>query len=590
MELEEIVCAPFTTATTCFSCTPCSGINRKLPFQFATENHILGLSPNYRPVTVASVPRDNSSVICVGFAQYPGPAFTKEPFQALALVDLTCIDQPEDTSPPLRQPPTPDVIADGGGKDDASVVSNAHSVAQDGGSNTPMKGRKPSSAASAVGSSVTTMASSAGASLSRSKSDSSTLALDASFRSSTERGEDLVEVEGITTSLQPPKARLLLQVPTTYSSDGSMKTMVQDYVSLLDFRPLSPCLARWGHAIKPSLASSGIGIFVGSADDSQLRLYEPNLLDGRLIARTDLPEEDFQMDTPVMGMDYHSNGETHILAVVGQDGTIQITTWSGNDEQLFASISSQRFIVDGPLVSLQFQEHPEGGLGLVVGSLCGYVCRLKREAPTGEWQDPQMVVQGLWNDQLQAEDSVLAVHPFGDCIALGTLSGRCLIYRAEIYGDRYYHLWECTLPYSIHGLETHINEHGSFDLIVVTRRSLHVFRPKKLVPIWLPKPTYSIQAAKDLLLNLLRKPTPESIPKMAEEIDDEYPPQDPPETKNVKESELPAMPTDEGTTPSFNEEDVLLLDTGGRDISETLDGEMVDFLADDAPDSGEIVD
>jgi hypothetical protein len=532
MELEEILLSPFTTPSTCFSSSPCAGINRRLPFRFATENHVLGLSSPcnssnnkpYRTVTHGTVPRDKPSVICVGFAQYPQTPSSAsvnldEPIQALALIDPLCIDQPEDAPPPLRQPQTattgaPDTTA----RDDVSVVS-----VQDGStvaSSSRASSRRPSFNSGSV---ATTAAST------RSKSDGTSM-LDMSIRSLPNGGSgessSIPIMEAITTTSlqQPPKARLILHVPPTTTSvddENSMttSTSAQVYAALCDFRPLSPCIAQWGGGGGSDAATTPltVGIFVGSADDSQLRFYEPtNPLDGgHLVARADLPEEHFAIDTPVMGIDFHSNGETHTLATVGQDGTIQIISWNGN-ERSFQDISSHRVIVDGPLVSLQIQEEADnGGLRIIIGSLCGYVCHLTRaaSAPASEWQGPTMVLQGLWNTVLQDEDSVLAVHAFGDCIALGTLGGRCLIYQAALFGQKYYKLWECTLPYSIHGLEvrmTTTDDDDSFDLIVLTRRSIHVFRPKAAVPISLPRAKYSIQAAKDRIRSLLQEHEPET--------------------------------------------------------------------------------
>ncbi len=492
LQLKEIFVAPFTTSTTCFSCTPCATINRSLPFRFVTENHILGLTVSdgsCKAVTYGSVPRDKASVICVGLAQYATP----EPLQALAFIDPTCIDQPEDAPPPLHHPPShgaPETAI----RDDASIISNTHSILD---GSTTASSRPNSRRQSFNSTSVATATSvSIQSALSRTNSDSSALRmLDSSTRiNSNEDGP----IPTTPISLQPPKARLILQGPSK---------LLQDSIAVLDFRPLSPCIARWG---------TSFGVFVGSADDSQLRFYEPK--EGRLVARSDLPEEHFSIDTPIMSIDFHTDGKTHTLALAGQDGTIQLITWKG-EERTFHDISSHTVIVDGPLVSLQIQERSRGELYVVVGSLCGYVCRLKRPSSSSsssssasllEWQGPTMVVQGLWSDHLQDEDSVLAVHPFGDCVAIGTLGGRCMIYQASQYGEKYYKFWECTLPYSIHGLEVRSTTVDSFDLIIVTRRSLHVFRSKTSVLIHPDKPKYSVEVAKNRLQSLLqaRKPKP----------------------------------------------------------------------------------
>jgi hypothetical protein len=195
--------------------------------------------------------------------------------------------------------------------------------------------------------------------------------------------------------------------------------------------------------------------------------------------------------------------------LVGQDGTIQLVSWTGKASN-FQDLCSHRVIVDGPLVSLYIQPRDDGRLRVVIGSLCGYVCCLTKEGTA--WKGPEMVVQGLWNPRTVDEDSVLAVCALGDCIAVGTFSGRCMIYQACHYSPNYRLLWECTLPYSIHGLELRQTTSSSFDFLVLTRRSLHIFRPKSLFSLSIPPAKYSVDSAKAKLKRMLERPRPSTPP------------------------------------------------------------------------------
>ena len=581
MDLEESLVLPFTTPTTCFSSSPCSAVlaqktTKNRSFRFATENHILGVSSShYQPVvhgSIVSRDRHPSTVICVGYAQYPVTSNNNSNdeledcrIEALALVDPLLLEsnRPEDDVGPLmslRQA----ISGDGNHhnhhhhlRDDMSVASTHFSTVQQG-----------------------SKASSRGPSLNSSTSGALATATATSFETSM-RSMSLVEQHDDPTfhipmvatpqtqATDPPKARLILQLPPTASpirephdSPSIGKSIVREYVALVDFRPLSPCVAKWG--------DDTVGMFVGSADDSKLRWYVPSS-NGRLVARSDddyLPKEHFHFESPIMGIDfYSSDSDSHCtLAVVGQDGTIQLISWysAGNGNNPFDNLSSHRVIVDGPLVSvhIQPQRQPQGQatadgdkdvqvLRVVIGSLCGYVCTLTkiRRGTTNneEWIGPEMVVQGLWNSRIGDEDSVLAVCALGDCIALGTFCGRCMIYqKASHYNSPHYRLlWDCTLPYSIHGLELRHTENGSFDFVVLTRRSLHIFQPtsSSTHSLHLPPAAYCIKTATERLKRMLERPPPPTP--------------------------LPVEPlTDAIATTSGEDAVVVDLDTNSRDMEE----------------------
>jgi hypothetical protein len=177
---------------------------------------------------------------------------------------------------------------------------------------------------------------------------------------------------------------------------------------------------------------------VESAEDTQLRFYVPQQDDDRMPHPRPLPEEHFTVDSPVMALDFNSTVENkddnaiNTLAVACQNGTIHILSWKGDD---FDDLNSFKVIVDGPLVSLQLQQPQQQhySLHVVIGSLYADVCQLVR-MQNQIWEGPSIIVQGFWNEALEAADSVLAVHVWDDddlddkYIAIGTHAGRCLLY------------------------------------------------------------------------------------------------------------------------------------------------------------------
>jgi len=679
MDLEESQVFPFTTPTTCFSSSPCSAVllrekkkntgKTTSSFRFATENHVLGVCSSsnqnqHQPVVLSNViHRDNhpSTMICVGYAQYPAINNSSHndsngnnddsTIQALALIDPLVIHmhRPEDDigpfmtlRPPLSQQQqqqqqqptvtTTTTSGDGSGHhnstqrgDDGSVTSMnfpSNPPTQQG-SKSHSRGSSLNSSASAL---TTTFASSTTTGLMTSPEASSRnlTSVDQHQQQQQDDSAYRIPTGGITSTasqlLEPPKARLILQVPCPTDQDCNSastnmkrtKTTIQEFIALLRFRPLSPCLAQWDDTV---------GIFVGSADDSKLRFYHPPPVnqDGSLPHRRLLlarrssdgndgndnddffPKTHFEFESPIMGIDFYSNVQLseYTLAVVGQDGTIQLITWSGRgsvntagDHEIFGTISSHQVIVDGPLVSVHIQprlppsgetQDDEVSLRVVIGSLYGYVCTLTKRRRHGiqeEWTGPEMIVQGLWNPRIGDEDSVMAVCALEDCIALGTFGGRCLIYqKGSRYNDTqpYRLLWERTLPYSIHGLELRNNtENGSFEFWALTRRSLHIFTPtiSSTTSLSLPPAKFSINKAKERLKRLLERPPPTIQEPMKESLTEEMMMEMPFETDAV--TDLPdigvattkkMMMAEEGQDGGEDDEDEEEITQGSR-ISE----------------------
>lgn len=322
------------------------------------------------------------------------------------------------------------------------------------------------------------------------------------------------------------KARLVLQVVRTPIPTGPSSVQHQQQPQImtlcqtdLDFRPLgSPCIVpiipttmqRGGggndEGGDPHSRRQEYGVWVGSADDTRLRLYHwviksdkdndeqnnnNNNQKSTLVPVENLPSEHFSVNAPVMAIDYHqqvtsalkeSNDDndddvtamttaltTHTLALACQDGTIKLITWeedqnhdgdSGGDDTYndnvfqFQHIQHFKIIIDGPLVCLRLEhsnnnDKEEGLLRVVVGSLCGYVCQLSYDWERREWDGPWMIVQGFWNTSTSYEDGVLAVDVSENYVAVGTHAGRCLLYATQD-SETYFKVWDAILPYSVH--------------------------------------------------------------------------------------------------------------------------------------------
>lgn len=173
--------------------------------------------------------------------------------------------------------------------------------------------------------------------------------------------------------------------------------------------------------------------------------------------------------------------ECHQLAVACQDGTIRFLWLYWSPALEIQCQEKYTVIVDGPIICLHLNyDQSRGLIEAVFGSLCGYAARFlqKTVGKDFDWQGPFMVAEGFWNLQQTQEDSVLAVHAWDNKVAIGTYSGRCLLYgptSCNLSNDYGQPFWDCCLPEPINGL-CHIPTKSSVLLLVSTRRSIHVFQ------------------------------------------------------------------------------------------------------------------
>jgi hypothetical protein len=223
---------------------------------------------------------------------------------------------------------------------------------------------------------------------------------------------------------------------------------------------------------------SNVVAWVGSADDSKLRCYIAYHGNRHELHPVQLKEKVFSFDSPVMVMDSLTQRKSYMIAVGCQDGTVRIISfqYQRTGEALsFVKLTAHTVLVDGPIIALHLSQQGNA-THLVVGSMCGFVCHLKKAAER-RWEGPWMVAEGLWNSSLNSEDAVLAVHMLSkDMVALGTHSGQCFVWQQREAEDSYRLAWKCKLPYSIHGL-SHVDAvSGQPSLFVTTRYTFHVFQ------------------------------------------------------------------------------------------------------------------
>ena len=344
--------------------------------------------------------------------------------------------------------------------------------------------------------------------------------------------------------LSQPVARLLL-----YNRQKS-----KYFLKGLDFRPLSPCV----QVVSPQTTSDDtnnseqVVVWVGSADDSKIRLFRPPGDDSSdVLVEISLGEKKataascggdnqkkkchpFSFDSPVMAIDslalppqpgttnpttaenvgatenetnqqpddkvdvHHDN----ILAVACQDGIIRMIGYTVSAEYALQSREEYTVTVDGPIISISLHFKRETGtVEAIFGSLCGYVARFlkqihleplvdvstdgttssnyDRSRLVGKWRGPFMVAEGFFMHGEVQEDSVLSVHAWEGKVAVGTYSGRCLLYgpfsenEADDYGQPF---WDCQLSDAIHGICILPTTKSSMLLLVTTRKSIHLFQ------------------------------------------------------------------------------------------------------------------
>lgn len=633
MDFEEVFTSPFTAQTTCYSCGgkcivgPSNNV-RSFALQFATENHILGVRMSENAtgngdddvkMSCRFLPRDSAQLTCVGYANWEEEdehidettnssetfddgisIFTTVRYiEAITLIDPELIEDHESSSSVVNlHRPSPVFIE----TDDSTLATTTNVDGR------PQSKRTSASSVTITGATCTTNNPplSSGSYHRKSQSElsrGSYTTISDSYHTNNSNTNIETEADksksknGQALLTQKSKARLVLR-QDQYAIHRSLSVLSgeveekceqnqdsnDDQVfqrqlhrssfALLDFRPLCPCVARWGGQRTGSPVQVNrksdknedvgfVGIWLGSADDAMLRLYVPSQNNPRALVSVALPEEHFSVDSPVMALDFCSvrwpdHGErgpsgsisaaststtTHTLAIACQDGTIQLITWDDptkgdvntatsneNKHCLFGDITSEKVIVDGPLVCLKIDYNQFTSLRVTAGSLCGYVCQLTYDYSNRDnlsdsfWEGPHIIVQDLFNSSINTEESVLTVDVWDNYVVVGTQLGRCLLY-ATHDSENYFLVWQAILPYPVHGIAiinrngtkaghptTKVQEEGKcssmLSLAVTTRRSFHIFRASPGGIPWRQKPKrerYSSEVAMMRLNKILQE-------------------------------------------------------------------------------------
>jgi len=255
----------------------------------------------------------------------------------------------------------------------------------------------------------------------------------------------------------------------------------------IDFRPLAMTLGNVRTISTTEDGKEGIidrpVVWMGSADAARLYAFYWVEEMSNLVP---LPLEDdvFDFTSPIMAIDVReasttitaattatttttaelpSQQKSMYLAVACQDGTLRCIQFSHYDTstQRWCAKEISQVIVDGPLVCLQLVP---GTTHALVGSLCGYVML------QDEHGSPSLVADALEVDDEETEDSVLAVHGWGDWVAIGTQAGAVLLYRRSPEGPSYTRVGKWCFPYSIHEI-CYLGDNNG--ILVTTRKSLH---------------------------------------------------------------------------------------------------------------------
>lgn len=545
-DFQEVHTWPLTSATTCY--TGVKHVTDQGTARWATEQHsvqVTGLMSTTESPTVSwksittSTDTRRSSIIAVGYSSC-------QEWEAVALLDINKLavlgdnnTQSSDPESPSREAAPQHVRRESAGiPDDLTVVSIAATV------NTSANNTVSGSA------SVATTATTNAQQQNHHRRSSSHLSNDT--MSSHPYAHPLASnsMESLTLSSLLPdisekdyKAELVLKrLPTEEEEEEGDHTDDEYYTARLDFRPLSPCVCQFDSTDHTVVT----GVWLASADTNALHWMVPGgESDGTTLESVSLRHEPaFVLESPCMALCFDAADKTsfdaqHLLAVACQDGTIRLIHLSYG-LGIFTSVQQSSVIVDGPIVCLHIDKVllPEGyRRHVVAGSLCGYVTDLYESTEDAtSWDGPFMVAEGLWNAKLESEDSVLTVHTYnGNCVALGTLLGRCLLYQK--YGSVYELVWECRLPYSIHSI-CHVEASASTkeatqkhpSLLITTRRSVHLFSPTS--------PRHVAAVAKERLEKLLSLYESEQV---------ESPVQDDGESTNGKANEAQEEVADEQT-------------------------------------------
>jgi hypothetical protein len=195
----------------------------------------------------------------------------------------------------------------------------------------------------------------------------------------------------------------------------------------------------------------------------------------------------------------------HLLAMACEDGSIRIIFYAAYKEEVSPDewsvrldiIKTSDFAVDGPITSLSFTAYHKKGnsVKLLVGSIWGFCCFFDLNECDFTFSGPFEIAKGLWNSKYNEDDAVTSLRHLRisngcDEILIGLFSGKVVLLslsnnltkdsmgaeqRDMILTSNC--IFHTSLPYPILAIQT-LMPHVALipDIIIITRRSIHVFR------------------------------------------------------------------------------------------------------------------
>jgi len=254
-----------------------------------------------------------------------------------------------------------------------------------------------------------------------------------------------------------------------------------------------------GISVQTQIALEEVPIFLTSKDYTEEERSENLLSFSSKIMSIDCSHSE---STNECNDDDRSNDDTtptNYIAMGCQDGIVRVLSYiyeySNQNEHAFTVVGSSDLAVDGPIVTLDISSSMRQSPAtddssipqktLVVGSLCGFACAFHQSGGADQpFGRPQEIISNLWCGRIGAEDGVLCVksisvagrdglHP---CVAVGTYSGRVLLFERTGRKSIYKLHWSCQLPYPIHAISAaDLDGDDVNEILVTTRRSIHVY-------------------------------------------------------------------------------------------------------------------
>ena len=258
-------------------------------------------------------------------------------------------------------------------------------------------------------------------------------------------------------------------------------------------------------ALRPHIILEEVPIVFTSKPNSEIEKSENLLSFSSTIMSIDCLHSEYNTS----GSDENESSKDftpiNYVAMGCQDGIVRVVSYTyeccAQSGSKFTVVGSSDLVVDGPIVTLDICSRtrqtqpmadtstPQKTCTLVVGSLCGFACAFQQSDGAEQYfGEPEEIISNLWCGRIGAEDGVLCVKVISvggrdglrDCVAIGTYSGRILVFEQSGEKTSNYKLhWSCQLPYPIHAISAEdLDGDGLNEILVTTRRSIHVFSCK----------------------------------------------------------------------------------------------------------------